>query len=430
MRFFMLTTRINHRLARSRALALVLLVGLLLAPGAPADASRYASIVVDADSGQVLHARHANTKRYPASLTKLMTLYLTFEALENGRLKLGQELTASKRAAGMPPSRLGLKQGDKIKVRDIVLALVVKSANDAAVVIAEELGGTEINFGKIMTAKAKALGMKRTSFRNASGLHNRYQKSTAHDMARLATALLRDFPEYYHYFSSKSFAHGQRTYRNHNSLLRYYEGADGMKTGYVRASGFNLVASAERGDRRVIGVVFGGKSARSRDAHMRTLLDRGFKQMTRAVVKIPGPPRRNPLRLAAKQAPTPQRTAALGTSLQVSAAPTGATPGIASPPPQPAGDSAPKEGAWGVQVGAFSRFAPAQLAATQAARRLPAILLDTHSVIQTVEGALGSPLYRARLIGLSESTAREACRKLKEMRHSCIVVPPQSAALH
>ena len=241
----MLTTRINHRLARSRALALVFLVGLLLAPGAPADASRYASIVVDADSGQVLHARHANTKRYPASLTKLMTLYLTFEALENGRLKLGQELTASKRAAGMPPSRLGLKQGDKIKVRDIVLALVVKSANDAAVVIAEELGGTEINFGKIMTAKAKALGMKRTSFRNASGLHNRYQKSTAHDMARLATALLRDFPEYYHYFSSKSFAHGQRTYRNHNSLLRYYEGADGMKTGYVRASGFNLVASAE-----------------------------------------------------------------------------------------------------------------------------------------------------------------------------------------
>ena len=425
----MLSTHINHRPAIWRLIAPLVIAILLfsLALATPAAAGRYASVVIDADSGQVLHGRHADTKRYPASLTKMMTLYMTFEALEKGRLKLGQSLTASKRAAGMPPSRLGLKRGDKIKVRDVILALVVKSANDAAVVIAEELGGTEIKFAKLMTAKAKALGMTRTSFRNASGLHNRHQKSTARDMARLAAALLRDFPDYYHYFSSKSFKYGKRTYRNHNSLLRYYEGADGMKTGYVRASGFNLVASAERANRRVIGVVFGGKSARSRDAHMRTLLDRGFKQLTRAVAKAPDPPRRNPLRVATAQKPaSATQTASLGSSVALSPAP---ATNIATTAPQTGAANPPRLGSWGVQVGAFSRFAPAQLAATQAARRVPTILLDTRSVIETIERSAGGPLYRARLIGLSETSAREACRKLKEMRHSCVVVPPQSATL-
>ena len=161
---------------------------------------------MDADTGQVIYARHANSHRYPASLTKMMTLYLTFDALNDGRLKLGQKLTASKRAVGMPPSRLGLKKGTTITVRDAILALVTKSANDAAVVLAEAQAGTEIEFAKVMTSKAKSLGMTQTTFRNASGLHNRHQKTTAQDMAKLALALLRNHAEFYHYFSNKSFS--------------------------------------------------------------------------------------------------------------------------------------------------------------------------------------------------------------------------------
>jgi D-alanyl-D-alanine carboxypeptidase len=328
----------------------------------------------------------------------------------------------------MPPSRLGLKKGGTITVRDAILALVTKSANDAAVVLAEAQAGTEIEFAKVMTSKAKSLGMTQTSFRNASGLHNRHQKTTAQDMAKLAIALLRNHAEFYHYFSNKSFSYKGRTYRNHNSLLSYYKGTDGIKTGYVRASGFNLVASTERQGRRLIGVVFGGKSSKSRDAHMRTLLDRGFKHMTRAVVATPDRPRRNPRRIAARAAPQTQQSASLAP-----------TPSVAPPPSVAAALDGiiPEEGSrgplpgddWGVQVGAFSRFAPAQLAATQAARRLPDILLHTHPMIEPVQANAGSQLFRAQLVGLSEGSAREACRRLKEMRQSCVVVPPQSASL-
>jgi D-alanyl-D-alanine carboxypeptidase len=401
---------------------------VMLMLGAPAHGARYASIVMDADTGQVIYSRHANSQRYPASLTKMMTLYLTFDALRAGRLKLDQKLSASKRAAGMPPSKLGLKKGDKIKVRDAILALVTKSANDAAVVLAEAQAGTEIEFAKLMTSKAKTLGMTRTTFRNASGLHNRHQKSTAKDMAKLSLALLRDHADFYHYFSRKTFAYKGRTYRNHNSLLKYYKGTDGIKTGYIRASGFNLAASAERHGRRLIGVVFGGKSSRSRDAHMRTLLDRGFKRIARAVVATPEPPRRNPRRLAAREAPKATKTASLAPPASVAEALDGVIPARTTSVEEGSRGPLPKDG-WGVQVGAFSRFAPAQLAATQAARRLPEILLNTHPVIEPVAANAGNQLYRAQLVGLSDGTAREACRRLKEMRQSCVVVPPQSATL-
>jgi D-alanyl-D-alanine carboxypeptidase len=441
MFFAMLRLRLINKASLLPVLSIVLMTVLvMLMSSASALGARYASIVMDADTGQVIYARHANSHRYPASLTKMMTLYLTFDALNDGRLKLGQKLTASKRAVGMPPSRLGLKKGGTITVRDAILALVTKSANDAAVVLAEAQAGTEIEFAKVMTSKAKSLGMTRTSFRNASGLHNRHQKTTAQDMAKLALALLRNHAEFYHYFSNKSFAYKGRTYRNHNSLLSYYKGTDGIKTGYVRASGFNLVASTERQGRRLIGVVFGGKSSKSRDAHMRTLLDRGFKHVTRAVVATPDRPRRNPRRIAARTAPQTQQTASLAPTPPPAAPPPSVTPppsvaaalnGIipsrtlseeGSRGPLPADD-------WGVQVGAFSRFAPAQLAATQAARRLPDILLHTHPVIEPVQANAGSQLFRAQLVGLSEGGAREACRRLKEMRQSCVVVPPQSAAL-
>ena len=238
--------------------------------------ARYASIVVDEQTGKVLHASNPDRRRYPASLTKMMTLYMVFDALKRGKLKLNQRLKVSRRAQGMAPSKLGLRRGQTITVKDAILALITKSANDVAVVVAEALGKTEINFAKMMTAKAKSLGMLKTRFRNASGLPNRRQISTARDMATLARRLIKDYPQFYHFFGTQRFSYKRRTYRNHNKLLRAYPDVDGIKTGYIRASGFNLVASTKRYGRRLIGVVFGGKSAKSRDRHMRKLFNRAY----------------------------------------------------------------------------------------------------------------------------------------------------------
>ena len=260
--------------------------------------ARYASIVIDAETGEVLRSRNADIRRYPASLTKMMTLYLLFEAIDEGRLSLTSKLKVSKRAAGQPASKLGLRAGSTIRVEDAIKALAVKSANDIAVVVAEALGGTEVEFARKMTRKAQALGMSRTTFRNASGLPNRKQRSTARDMAQLARALMRDFPHRYHYFDDQRFRYSGRVHRTPNRLLDSYRGMDGIKTGYIRASGFNLVASAERDGRRVIAVVFGGKTARSRNSHMASLLDLGFTRIAERDAKrgrvryagIPRPP--------------------------------------------------------------------------------------------------------------------------------------------
>lgn len=263
-------------LGRIVAAAIAIFLFGALTQADPASAARYASMVVDAQTGEVLYARNADERRYPASLTKMMTLYMAFEALEQGRLKLDQPLKVSKRAAGQTPSRLGLKPGQTLTVNQAILAMVTKSANDAATVMAEALGGTEIEFAQMMTARANRLGMVRTRFTNATGLHNRRQRSTARDMSTLATSLMSDFPQYYHYFSTPVFKYKGRRHENHNGMLATYRGTDGIKTGYVRASGFNLVASVERNDRRLIGVVFGGRSPRSRDVHLRQLMDQAF----------------------------------------------------------------------------------------------------------------------------------------------------------
>ncbi len=291
---------------------------------APAQA-KYASIVIDAESGEVLYAKNSNTRNHPASLVKMMTLYMVFDALEKRKLKLNQGLRVSRRAAGMPPSKLGLRRGQTIRVKEAILALVTKSANDVAVVVAEAIGGTESQFAQKMTKKARQLGMKRTTFRNASGLPNRRQLSTARDMATLAKALIRDFPQYYHYFGTKKFKFRGRTYRNHNKLLRTYAGADGIKTGYIRASGYNLVASSVRNGRRVIAVVFGGKTSRSRNRHTATLLDRGFKRLTMIARSYPPPPPRKPTAIAAARAPR-EAEIALRPAAQPAPQPTAAAP--------------------------------------------------------------------------------------------------------
>jgi len=289
--------------------------GLMTSQQAQANA-KYASIVVDAETGKVLRSRNANKKLYPASLTKIMTLYMTFDALSRGQIRLNERIRISKHAAGMVPSKLNLPVGSSIKVEDAVYALVTKSANDVAAALGEHLAGSEWAFAKKMTSKARSLGMKSTTFKNASGLPNKAQKSTARDMAILARALIYNHPQYYHYFSTKNFKYRGKSYRNHNKLLKTYKGMDGIKTGYIHASGFNLVGSAVRDNRRLVAVVFGGRSSRTRNAHMGEILDEGFvlaRKLPRtrmAMKRIPTPkakPEVASVVMAALQ--TPQKTA-------------------------------------------------------------------------------------------------------------------------
>ena len=352
-------------------------------------AIQYASIVMDAKTGKVLHAENPDERAYPASLTKMMTLYLTFEALRAHRIAMDQKLPVSAAAASRAPSKLGVRRGQTITVKQAISALVTKSANDVATVLAEALGQTEPRFAQLMTAKAHQLGMTRTTFRNASGLPNRSQVSTARDMVKLALALQRDFPEYYRFFSLKSFAYRGQTIPNHNHLLARYEGTDGMKTGYVHESGFNIVASAQRDGHRLIAVVFGGRTAVSRDRQAMKLLDRAFASLDEA-----------PAVAAASSAPA--RAMATAAGARVASADVATAPG------------------WSIQVGAFNRFAPAHLAATRAMRKLPG-LANTRVAVIPGDSDKGQ-IYRARLIGLSETAARSACRQLKQKKVGCVVV--------
>lgn len=234
------------------------------------------SLVVDASTGKILYHNNGARRVYPASLTKLMTLYLTFEAIEAGKLKLTDYLYTSPNAAGMQPCKLGLKVGERIKVRDAILALIVKSSNDAAVVLAEAIGRTEGQFSELMNIRAKRLGMRHTKFKNASGWHHPEQKTSAVDIAKLAIALRRDFPQYYNLFSITEFKFKNKILHGHNHITRNYEGAEGLKTGYTSASGFNLVTAAMKGNKRLVAVVIGEKTARTRDTKMQALLDKHF----------------------------------------------------------------------------------------------------------------------------------------------------------
>lgn len=234
------------------------------------------SIVVEAGNGEVLQEEGADERRYPASLTKMMTLYMVFKALDSGKLSLDQRFRISRYAASRPPTKLGLRPGQRVRLEELILGLVTRSANDAAVAIAEGMAGTEKAFARRMTAQARELGMASTAFQNASGLPDRRQYTTARDMARLAGALLQEFPEHYGFFSTRRFAFRGQVYRNHNRLLENYPGADGIKTGYIRASGYNLAASAMRHGKRVVAVVLGGKSPLQRDRVMVGLLDSAF----------------------------------------------------------------------------------------------------------------------------------------------------------
>ncbi len=271
----------------------VVVLAILMAVAGTAHAGPYAAILVNAANGEVVYGVDADQPRYPASLTKMMTLYMAFEALDAGRMRLSDRIRVSHHAASQPPSKLGLDPGDEISVDGAILALVTKSANDAAAALAEHIAGSESAFAERMTARAHAIGMTSSYFRNASGLPDAGQITTARDMATLALALLYRFPHYYPYFSTGSFQYGGVSHRNHNRMLTTYDGVDGIKTGFINASGFNLVASAKRDNRRLVGVVFGARSSAERARIMTALLDGGFEALTTgtfveaALVKAP-----------------------------------------------------------------------------------------------------------------------------------------------
>ena len=262
------------RVLRGLGLAVVAATTLLTATPTSAQAREYSGIVVDARTGKTLYAHEADDYRYPASLTKMMTLYMVFDALDRGEITLKSRVRFSKYAAGRPPSKIGVGAGNSISVEQAIFALVTKSANDVASAVGETLGGTESEFARMMTRKARQLGMKRTTFRNASGLPNAKQRTTARDMARLGIALREHHPDRYGYFSTRSWRIGKARYGNHNKLLGRVRGVDGIKTGYIRASGFNLVSSVKTGGRSIVAVVIGGRTGASRNAQMQKLISK------------------------------------------------------------------------------------------------------------------------------------------------------------
>jgi len=416
-----------------------------LSSPASANNSRYAAFVVEENSGVVLHSRRSEAERFPASLTKMMTLYMLFEALETGEIGLNDPIRVSANAANASPSRLGLAAGSTITAENAIRALVVKSANDVAVAVGERLGGGESRFGELMTARAAEIGLTNTTFRNASGLPNSRQTTTARDMARLAIALHRDFPQYFDYFNEETFRYNGRTYRNHNSLVGRVRGVDGLKTGYIRASGFNVVVSAERDDHRLITVIMGGPSAAARDAHAEELIEAAFatleqRQDTRLFAALSSP-RINPVRqqdLIARDVaalhlnePVEMGSAGQPPALQIVLADEDEMSADAAPRTSASADrshSSPAteprliHGAWAIQVGAYNTADAAH---------------DRLAEVAIYSGALGSAqpaaravtisgdrLWRARFEDLTEDSARLACRDLAARDHPCFAVAP------
>ncbi|MFD1627477.1 D-alanyl-D-alanine carboxypeptidase [Azospirillum griseum] len=389
---------------------------------AEAEAAKAASIIMDARTGEVLHEQDADAIAHPASLTKMMTLYLTFDALEDGRLSLDQSLPVSSWAESMSPTKLGLRAGSSLKVENAILGLVTKSANDAAVVLAEALGGTESRFAEMMTRKARELGMRHTVYRNASGLPNMEQVTTARDYAILSRALMSDHAKYYPYFSRRNFVYGGRTLPNHNRLMSRYEGMDGIKTGYTVASGFNLAASAVRDGRRLVGVVLGGKSPVSRDNRMAALLDQAFGKPNRGredgalVASAERLSKEEPDAEGDDEDEEDDTAAKVGpkrATVQLASLATAATA-------KAAGKAAEK---WGIQVGAFATRAAGQKALTQANKQAPFLLRGAKTaVLETKNGK--DTVYRARMVGMDEKTARKACSELNRHGLRCVAVSP------
>ncbi len=446
--------------------SIVLLAGLIgtLSVSVPAEAKpRFSAIAVDARTGKVMFAKDADGVRYPASLTKVMTLYLVFQDLESNKIKLTTKLQVSKRAAAMDPSKLGLKPDSAITVEDAIKALVTKSANDVAAAVGENLAGSEPNFAIRMTKTAKELGMTKTVFRNASGLPDPSQVTTARDMATLSLRVQRDFPQYYPYFRINSFVYNGKTIRTHNRLLGRYAGTDGIKTGYIRAAGFNLSTSARRGDKRVVGVVLGATSGKKRNAYMVSMLDRAFPKCKNGttIAAIAGSSK-GAIEPATAPSPTSEPTLAevpsamellvasadeAGDEAEAAEEATASTlksvdapPGPVGPqvleakiaePPLPANlpfkvKTQIRDSSWHIQIGAFPSKKRAQAELKRILAGSGSKLLKNKPAFTVTVQRGDETIYRARLSGFSEKSAKGACRQLSKRKVDCLALRPHS----
>ncbi len=392
---------------------------------------KYASIIVDADSLEILHARQIDAPRYPASLTKMMTLYMVFDALENGDLTLDEKLQVSANAANTAPVKLGLKKGQTITTNQAIQAVSVMSANDVAVVLAERIAGSEENFARMMSIRAKGLGMQRTIFKNANGLPDKRQFTTARDMAKLAHALLQNHGKYYHYFGQKSFSYKGKKYYNSNGLLASVKGVDGFKTGFTNASGYNLVVSAKREGRRLIAVVLGGASGKTRNQHMRDLIERGFKVQGKnnnynfnKFTSLAGDEKPKIIRKTPPQKIKPF-AATLRGSYQISkeglrAKPVRITRGKSIIIP-----NKPPLDNWAVQIGSFADKNTARHAGLKLLSEFNfgEQIKDDKLQIKQI-GKNGHIIYRARITGLSFEHANNSCARLAKMNKACLIIAP------
>jgi D-alanyl-D-alanine carboxypeptidase len=421
----------------------LLLALLLVVTSLPALAAPHSAIVVDARTGRTLYQSDADALRYPASLTKMMTLYLTFEALQAGRISKSTPVTFSPYAASMPPTKLGVRAGNSIPVETAIYALVTRSANDAAAALGEKLGGDTENFARVMTATAHRLGMNRTTFRNANGLPANGQMTTARDMALLGIALREHFPQYYGYFATRSFTYGRHRIPNHNHLLGRIDGLDGIKTGYTRDSGFNIVTSVKRDGRSIVAVVIGGRTARSRDAEVAGLIHKYLPRASRhgdpgdyiasrqevapAAVALMLPrhgapiPDARPARGA--EAPAPQVMALVEEAPQPTPRPAAVKVAeVAAKGVDPVRTASTEPSGWVIQIAATDSEKQALAILDKTTKKAPTVLADASPFTSVYEKG-GDTFYRARFGGFSsKAQAWDACGALKKRSIACYAV--------
>lgn len=414
-----------------RLLATLLVAFFVVAPLSQAHAAEYAGIVIDARTGKTLYSHKADERRYPASLTKMMTLYMVFEAMKQGKVSKSTKIRMSSHAASMVPSKLGIKAGGSLTAEQAIYALVTKSANDVAAAVGEHLAGTESNFGVMMTRKAKQLGMNSTVFRNASGLPDSRQITTARDMARLGIALQEHFPREFAYFKTRSFKYGRSTFGNHNRLLGQIKGVDGIKTGYTRAAGFNLVTSVNTGGRSIVGVVLGGRTGASRNAQMTKLVNSYLGKASRrgggnliaeaSPSQFAAPVQAGIASFAASRLPIPstlQRPVAEQEAVAVAYAP--------APKPKVNVDSGittasikPRSG-WVIQIAALDSQSLA-LDYLQGAQSKASSVLKERDPFVEVFTKGNATYHRARFAGFSsKSDAWDTCSALKRYDYACM----------
>jgi D-alanyl-D-alanine carboxypeptidase len=457
-----------------KRLAVMLVMFAFAATSVAQATPQFSTITVDARTGAMLYQKDADGLRHPASLTKMMTLYVLFQDLKSGRIKRSTMLRVSSRAASMAPSKLGLKAGSTISVDDAIKALVTKSANDVAATIGENLGGTESNFAARMTRVAHAIGMSRSTFYNASGLPNPKQYTTARDMGTLGLRLMRDFPQYYPYFRITAFNFKGRTIRSHNRLVGRFDGTDGIKTGYTAASGYNLVTSTRRGDKRLVGVVLGARSTSARNSYMMVMLEKMFPKAkagstvaalagsSKGVINPLSQPTTKPVAVAAaepnqnnndqlakaaeaaSQGPVEQggdddETQTASTDepkvLQADLAPVNAVPPAKKKTPtklpfQVKSAAAPANQltdtlaqSWNIQIGAFPKKSEAQAKLTALRGTTASALADKPAFTLAVKNG-SQTLYRARFAGFDQATAKQACAQIAKLGEKCVLVSP------